>query len=72
MVSLFISFISKVRQFVYIFFFFFPSLIAGFMFLHAVLSVDAIDMSGKHEVDLDTNIWKVRQFPTFRSFFFAD
>lgn len=25
-----------------------------------VLSVDAIDMSGKHEVDLDTNIWKVR------------
>ncbi|WVY93691.1 hypothetical protein V8G54_032779 [Vigna mungo] len=23
-----------------------------------VLSVDAIDMSGKHEVDLDTNIWK--------------
>jgi hypothetical protein len=25
----------------------------------AVLSVDAIDMSGKHEVDLDTNIWKV-------------
>ncbi|MBA0714710.1 hypothetical protein Golax_013669 [Gossypium laxum] len=26
-----------------------------------VLSVDAIDMSGKHEVDLDTNIWKVRQ-----------
>ncbi|KAL5064376.1 hypothetical protein RYX36_026113, partial [Vicia faba] len=24
-----------------------------------VLSVDAIDMSGKHEVDLDTNIWKV-------------
>ncbi|GMP62777.1 hypothetical protein CsSME_00024746 [Camellia sinensis var. sinensis] len=23
--------------------------------------VDAIDMSGKHEVDLDTNIWKVRQ-----------
>jgi hypothetical protein len=48
--------------------FFFPSLIVGFMFLHAVLSVDAIDMSGKHEVDLDTNIWKVRQFPTFRSF----
>jgi hypothetical protein len=28
--------------------------------LFAVLSVDAIDMSGKHEVDLDTNIWKVR------------
>jgi hypothetical protein len=26
---------------------------------YAVLSVDAIDMSGKHEVDLDTNIWKV-------------
>lgn len=25
-----------------------------------VVSVDAIDMSGKHEVDLDTNIWKVR------------
>lgn len=25
-----------------------------------VLSMDAIDMSGKHEVDLDTNIWKVR------------
>ncbi|XP_057527055.1 uncharacterized protein LOC130806126 [Amaranthus tricolor] len=25
-----------------------------------VLSVDAIDMSGKHEVDLDTNIWKLR------------
>jgi hypothetical protein len=25
-----------------------------------VLSVDAIDMSGKHEVDLHTNIWKVR------------
>lgn len=24
-----------------------------------VLSVDAIDMSGKHEVDLHTNIWKV-------------
>jgi hypothetical protein len=38
------------------------------MFLHAVLSVDAIDMSGKHEVDLDTSIWKVRQFPTFRIF----
>lgn len=28
-------------------------------FFIAVLSVDAIDMSGKHEVDLDTNIWKV-------------
>jgi hypothetical protein len=26
---------------------------------HSVLSVDAIDMSGKHEVDLHTNIWKV-------------
>ncbi|KAJ8770388.1 hypothetical protein K2173_015002 [Erythroxylum novogranatense] len=25
-----------------------------------VLSVDAIDMSGKHEVDLDTNLWKLR------------
>lgn len=25
-----------------------------------VLSVDAIDMSGKHEVDLDTNIWKLK------------
>ncbi|XP_023549502.1 endoplasmic reticulum-Golgi intermediate compartment protein 3 isoform X2 [Cucurbita pepo subsp. pepo] len=25
-----------------------------------VLSVDAIDMSGKHEVDLDTNMWKLR------------
>lgn len=25
-----------------------------------VLSLDAIDMSGKHEVDLDTNIWKIR------------
>ncbi|VVA98771.1 unnamed protein product [Arabis nemorensis] len=25
-----------------------------------VLSMDAIDMSGKHEVDLDTNIWKLR------------
>ncbi|GAB4850709.1 hypothetical protein Ancab_030009 [Ancistrocladus abbreviatus] len=25
-----------------------------------VLSVDAVDMSGKHEVDLDTNIWKLR------------
>eukprot|EP00252_Welwitschia_mirabilis_P025675 TRINITY_DN8135_c0_g1_i2.p1 TRINITY_DN8135_c0_g1~~TRINITY_DN8135_c0_g1_i2.p1 ORF type:complete len:350 (+),score=71.52 TRINITY_DN8135_c0_g1_i2:253-1302(+) len=24
-----------------------------------ILSVDAIDMSGKHEVDLDTNIWKL-------------
>jgi len=30
--------------------------------LRAVLSVDAIDMSGKHEVDLDTNIWKVSWF----------
>lgn len=25
-----------------------------------ILSVDAIDVSGKHEVDLDTNIWKLR------------
>ncbi|KAJ7554843.1 hypothetical protein O6H91_05G011800 [Diphasiastrum complanatum] len=25
-----------------------------------ILSVDALDMSGKHEVDLDTNIWKLR------------
>ncbi|XP_017615227.1 uncharacterized protein LOC108460295 isoform X3 [Gossypium arboreum] len=25
-----------------------------------VASVDAIDLSGKHEVDLDTNIWKLR------------
>lgn len=25
-----------------------------------VVSVDAIDMSGKHEVDLDTNMWKLR------------
>lgn len=25
-----------------------------------VLSLDAIDMSGKHEVDLSTNIWKLR------------
>lgn len=25
-----------------------------------ILSVDAIDMSGKHEVDLDTNIWKLK------------
>ncbi|XP_057475872.1 uncharacterized protein LOC130763864 isoform X2 [Actinidia eriantha] len=25
-----------------------------------VLSVDAIDMSGKHEVDLDINMWKLR------------
>lgn len=28
------------------------------MLCSAVVSVDAIDMSGKHEVDLDTNIWK--------------
>ena len=34
-------------------------------FICAVLSVDAIDMSGKHEVDLDTNIWKVRKFLSF-------
>lgn len=33
-----------------------------FCFLVAVLSVDAIDMSGKHEVDLDTNMWKVMHF----------
>lgn len=32
-----------------------------FQLLITVLSVDAIDMSGKHEVDLDTNIWKVRK-----------
>jgi hypothetical protein len=35
--------------------------------------VDAIDMSGKHEVDLDTSIWKVRKFLSFfpfRFFFF--
>ncbi|KAL1104056.1 hypothetical protein V6Z11_D04G042200 [Gossypium hirsutum] len=25
-----------------------------------VASIDAIDLSGKHEVDLDTNIWKLR------------
>ncbi|XP_042519137.1 endoplasmic reticulum-Golgi intermediate compartment protein 3-like [Macadamia integrifolia] len=25
-----------------------------------VLSIDAVDMSGKHEVDIDTNIWKLR------------
>ncbi|XP_043698742.1 endoplasmic reticulum-Golgi intermediate compartment protein 3-like isoform X2 [Telopea speciosissima] len=25
-----------------------------------VLGVDAVDMSGKHEVDIDTNIWKLR------------
>lgn len=30
-----------------------------FLYCFSVLSVDAIDMSGKHEVDLDTNIWKV-------------
>lgn len=35
-----------------------------FAYSFAVLSVDAIDMSGKHEVDLDTNIWKVRQLLT--------
>jgi hypothetical protein len=32
--------------------------------------VDAIDMSGKHEVDLDTSIWKVRKFLSFFSFRF--
>ena len=37
-------------------------IIFGFQRLIAVLSVDAVDMSGKHEVDLDTNIWKVRDF----------
>ncbi|XP_012833184.1 PREDICTED: uncharacterized protein LOC105954060 [Erythranthe guttata] len=31
------------------------------MIVNWFLSVDAIDMSGKHEVDLDTNIWKVRR-----------
>ncbi|THG16677.1 hypothetical protein TEA_011393 [Camellia sinensis var. sinensis] len=31
-----------------------------------VLSVDAIDMSGKHEVDLDTNIWKDLNAPPQR------
>ncbi|ONK65203.1 uncharacterized protein A4U43_C07F34740 [Asparagus officinalis] len=30
-----------------------------------VLSVDAIDMSGKHEVDLDTNIWKLQCEPMY-------
>lgn len=30
------------------------------LFYGAVVSVDAIDMSGKHEVDLDTNMWKVK------------
>lgn len=29
---------------------------------YSVVSVDAIDMSGKHEVDLDTNIWKVKEY----------
>lgn len=33
-----------------------------------VVSVDAIDMSGKHEVDLDTNIWKVRRLLSFSHF----
>jgi hypothetical protein len=32
--------------------------------------VDAIDMSGKHEVDLDTSIWKVRKFLSFFPFRF--
>ena len=41
-----------------------------FFFICAVLSVDAIDMSGKHEVDLDTSIWKVRKFLSFFSFRF--
>uniref|UniRef100_A0A0D9VZU5 Endoplasmic reticulum vesicle transporter C-terminal domain-containing protein n=1 Tax=Leersia perrieri TaxID=77586 RepID=A0A0D9VZU5_9ORYZ len=30
------------------------------IYCSSVLSVDAIDMSGKHEVDLHTNIWKLR------------
>ena len=37
-------------------------------YLLAVLSVDAIDMSGKHEVDLDTNIWKVCYFLIYYGF----
>lgn len=37
-------------------------------FFFPVLSVDAIDMSGKHEVDLDTNIWKVRQHLSYKNF----
>jgi len=41
---------------------------SSFFFICAVLSVDAIDMSGKHEVDLDTSIWKVRKFLSFLSF----
>ncbi|KAL3701958.1 hypothetical protein R1sor_019980 [Riccia sorocarpa] len=32
----------------------FPALPCG------ALSLDSIDMSGKHEVDIDTNIWKIR------------
>ncbi|WMV59838.1 hypothetical protein MTR67_053223 [Solanum verrucosum] len=41
----------------------FPSLPCDgsqYSLLAVLLSVDAIDMSGKHEVDLDTNIWKLR------------
>lgn len=38
-------------------------------FFFPVLSVDAIDMSGKHEVDLDTNIWKVRQHLSYKNFY---
>lgn len=30
-----------------------------------MLNVDAIDMSGKHEVDIDTNIWKAGRFTYF-------
>lgn len=40
-----------------------------------VLSVDAIDMSGKHEVDLDTNIWKLhlnKEGQIFNSEYFSD
>lgn len=37
-------------------------LLTSSLSMWAVLSVDAIDMSGKHEVDLDTNIWKVSWF----------
>lgn len=53
-------------KYTYIFAIFHSALSINFPFcckIHAVLSVDAIDMSGKHEVDLDTNIWKVRNLP---------
>ena len=43
---------------------------AQFFYIVSVLSVDAIDMSGKHEVDLDTNIWKVREVLSFLCFLF--